>query len=185
MTKRRNRVRHYSRRSGVKVGSYIRGVKITDPRSHRARHQDTKIRAKKVYPQTAAGVRAWKKHRNTTDLIGVDTLIARVTRIRRAYHKHKTTRQRRRHIPVKSVFGRVRRHQFKGYYKTLKKRTGLTGVEEHQLIRLVERAVGPDNADKVDIESLVDSSLSYGENREILRMAVAPTARESAAMGYM
>jgi hypothetical protein len=160
----------------VHVGSHIRGVKVTDPRSRRARSQDLRTRAKHILKPTKKNILYWKKHRNQVDLIGVDVLLRRVRRIRAKYKHRKRLKilPRRRRTQVKQ----------KRRYYTLSRKTGLTGVEEHQLLNIVAGAVGEDNIDKVDVNSLVDSSLSYRENKRIILAAVSPTMRDAAYLGY-
>lgn len=148
-------------------------VKITDPRNKRSKLQDIHKRAKIILKPTPKNIRYWKKHRNRVDLIGVDVLNKRVRRIRATYKS-------RRKKPSLKILPTSNRTQIKDKRKfySLKRRTGLTGVEEHQLVSIVAKAVGEENIDKVDINSLVDDSLSYDENKEILERAVNPSMRD-------
>lgn len=139
---------------------------IRDGRSERAKAADRRRQADVVLPRTRENYLRWKRNKNRFDLMGYDELVKRVVVERR---RHRARRRRQK--------------PFKGQdsFQTLKKRTGLTGVEEHHLVELVKKHVAPGDYDKIDVESLVDSSLSYDENKEILERAVAPSMADMGA----
>lgn len=139
--------------------------KLTDYRKKKAIARDRATNAKKVYPNTAKGRRMWKLNRAETDLLGYDTVKRRVRRLQAKKRQEKRT---------------AIRYKPKPKYETIRGYTGLTGVEEHHLLNYVRGRVGdPQN---VDIKSLIDPSLSYSENKEIIEEAVSPSARDAAIL---
>lgn len=71
----------------------------------------------------------------------------------------------------------IRKNTEKTEFKTFNKKTGMSGIEEHHLQEIVRKYVS--DPQKVDIESLIDSSLSYEENKQLLESKLNPTGRQS------
>ena len=90
------------------------------------------------------------------------------TAIKQSIHKIKSIhhdRLRRKYAPSTIKYGI-------GNYPTLKRDTGLTGVEENNLIKVAEKY---GNGDKIDLNALIDSSLSYNENKQIIIKNLKPS----------
>ena len=136
--------------------------KFTDYRRKQAIARDRATDADTIYPNTAKGRRMWKLNRGETDLLGYDTVKRRVKRLQAQKRKEKAQ------VRIK--------YKPKPKYETIRGYTGLTGVEEHHLLNYVKKNVcDPQN---VDIKSLIDSSLSYAENKEIIETSFSPSCRD-------
>jgi hypothetical protein len=167
--KRKTRVRTHPRRiNGKRVivehhtrQTALAKIKRLDKRSRRAIAQDKRINASIVLSKTPKNIERWKKNKSRIDLIGWDALVGKV-RQKQAVYKDSPQYQIK-----KSSIG----------YTTLRKTTGLTGIEEHHLIETVSKYV--DDPQKIDIESLIDSDLSYDENRELIEAALNPTMAQA------
>ena len=131
--------------------------RVKDTRTKRAISQDQKLKAKRKLPATEENIKKWKKAPGSSDLIGWDTFKARVETVKKKRPKTKLKGKK---------------------FKTIKGKTGLTGVEENSLIQYASQYVK--DVQQVDFMALIDPTLNYQENKEIIQQAVNPTFKDMA-----
>lgn len=148
----------------------VKGVKDSDTRSDRAKAQDSRITAKKVYPFSEKGIRAWRRNPNGTDLKYVDTpaIIKEAKRVvkKKAEAKVKAKRARKQKEEVEKVVKRRRMKRVKRA-KSKKQRAParkkLTGIEIENLKRIADK--NGVARDQFDFTALIDKSLNFQENK--------------------
>lgn len=167
---------------------YDTKVRIHDTRSMAAINEDRMKQNSKVLRLTRKNYLLWKKNPGKYDLAGWDTKmpVKHLTRFVKEEHR-KRRKVRGLHAEVEKSVGSSWKVEVKGSgFRKKQVRSGSSDLDSQKRERLkhyVKQHVS--DPQTVDVDSLIDSSLNYAENKEILRKILEPTAKDFIGSGIV
>lgn len=146
---------------------------VNDPRSKRAIAIDRGKEAEHVIQlDNKKGYARWKKNRGKMDLQSWDTHLRPI--------RKKIKAEQRKIVKLKREAEKraVEKAKVKGVKRKRKSRvsTKISSRQRSGIRRYVKRCIG--SSDILDVDALIDSRLTYAENKRIIQSVIKPTMRD-------